>query len=193
MASTVGERLSEALEDRGWTAMDLERALPDVKGSSNEQIRRYTRGGSDPNLEFLETASEALGVSRAWLWPGIGAKRAGAASLGERSLYDVVSAETEEQRQTFDATLSKLRGFQDLTPLVKALFQNALARWIGPPRQKTFEECEDRTVQLWGLLLAPLEKLGTRGELAAEPSHRRETDYLVAMLHALMLAMPEWD
>ncbi len=69
------------------------------------------------------------------------------------------------------------------------MFLEALTRFLGPTkgcRPPQPEQIRGRAKELWAMLHYPLGKRGFRK--VAEG--RGQTDYLVAMLQALMLAMP---
>ena len=103
-------------------------------------------------------------------------------------LGPVVGAKTAEEKADFDRRMKKLK-LPFPTETINLLFQNAAARWIA--EQGTYEERMEKVETLAGLLKAPLEQFKTDLILARD-GRRGETDYMVAMLHALMLAMPEW-
>ena len=59
----VKNRLSEALNYRGWTAADLSRR----SGVSKGLISRYLSGSVTPKQSKVEVLANSLGVSPSWL------------------------------------------------------------------------------------------------------------------------------
>ena len=81
-----------------------------------------------------------------------------------------------------------VKGLWLLTETQRLLFQNACARLIV--QRDSYRMRKRKVEKLWRLLKEPIAQLGTEREPLQEGG-RLETDYTIAMLHALMLAMPE--
>jgi hypothetical protein len=178
MDSTAA-RLKKALDDNGRTIRWLSLQLAGVRGSAYASVYRYvTDPDVTPPLEFLVAAADALDRSLSWLLYG--------RESFSRTLHDVAGAVTDEQRADFDARMTKLPDLQ--TETTRLLFQNAAARWCQD--RGSYEERADKVAKLAQMLAGPLDEFGTRAELEKD-GRRGETDYIIAQLNALMLAMPK--
>ena len=155
--------LRRALQKNGKTAQDL----ADATGYSYGAVKEYVRGDSPMPGKFIRGAALFLGeLEEEWL-------------AGSREkLYRTLEAEGAKQRAQVDAV--ELPG---MTPTEEAVLRAMIARWnkAVPCR---FSERLKRLAELARMMDAPLERFGT--ELEA----RELSDFRLAQLHALSLAMP---
>ncbi|MGN0343402.1 MAG: helix-turn-helix domain-containing protein [Lachnospiraceae bacterium] len=63
MVETFGDRLQQALIDKGWKQIDLANAT----GFSKARISQWVHNKYIPNAEGLNRIAESLGVSETWL------------------------------------------------------------------------------------------------------------------------------
>ena len=63
MGETFGDRLQQALIDKGWKQVDLAHAT----GFSKARISQWVHNKYIPNAEGLNRIAESLGVSETWL------------------------------------------------------------------------------------------------------------------------------
>ena len=75
-ATRVGDRMSTALQRRGWDARRFHgemrpRLNGGKSGSAYNTILAYLNNQSEPSLEFLRQAADVLGVRQEWLIVGV--------------------------------------------------------------------------------------------------------------------------
>lgn len=170
-------------------------------GHSYRSVFDYLKGRTEPSRAFLKAAARVLRVRYAWLDAG----------EGEMTESQVVIAEATAVHATHEAVmmihrrragaappvidapataayLAMLAPELAKSPVAKPVLAEAWDRYVAgsptpPDAARTLELVKD----LWALVEAPLKLRGMRTEW----TDRTRTDYYVAMLHALTLAMPE--
>lgn len=174
---TIASRLRAAIE-RWGSIRRFADAMPKVRGATYGMIHRYLKGETDPPLEFLEAAAGVLGVRVEWLAHGKEPMTAREERVSELE-RDRVGADLLE-----NAAIA--RGF---TPGTRALLFDAWRRLAaGVPQQDIPErDLIVMAAQLLALLDLPTQLWGFKHEMP----ERELNDYAVAMLSALMRAMPE--
>ena len=199
----VGERLQEALNRKGWSAYKLSEAMKarGFQRCSHPTIRRYLLGETQPQQEFIHGAARILEVRPEWLLGDTGGPLVGGHEVTATALYEMACGpdEDDESRLDFDRVLRrKFQEYGDLTPLVSILFGNTYARLVkykAAQREDALGATEraECAGDLGGRLLNDWHKFrGTpnRTEWESVFASREFTDYAVARLHAMMLAMP---
>jgi transcriptional regulator with XRE-family HTH domain len=173
---TIGDRLREALAGSTYTI----KAASEELGVPYSTLRRYLDDARyPPPTNLLIAASELCGVSPEWLLTGLGSKQP------DRTMAETLEAENEADIRRVSQAWSEISGRLNPTPTEEQAFRSYLARWLKADPVPTLEDRINRMVQLAEMLEAPLAVFGS--ELDA----RRTTDYRLAMLQALGLAMPE--
>lgn len=187
----IGERLRSAIEAwRDGSIRDFQRemARSGARGSSYATIHSYLADRTRPSEEFLRAAAELLGVRFEWLRDGAGAP----AEREQEILTAAISGLTGEWKidpGRFAEVMRKILGPTTMTPAALAAYFEGLHRYLGQaPVSETFSgaQMELFAHHLWRLVTHPLEAWGFRKDLDG----REWTDYVTAMMHALMLAMP---
>jgi transcriptional regulator with XRE-family HTH domain len=167
---TVGERLRQAVEERG-SIRQFQRKVAKlcqergIGGSSYSMIYKYLQGTRPVPLPFAGVAAELLGVSEAWLLTGEG---------------DIRAAERDPlaERAPLIAQLD--------SPLIWDAFLAVLARFETACMERPTEaESLDMAEALHHMITEPLE-IVVRGI-----SLRQIHDFVVAQALALMLVAPE--
>ena len=175
----AGPNLHRELEKQGIdvTVFQKEMKRRGVRGSAYSTIWGYLKGRVEPAREFLQEASDYLGVREEYLLTGEGPR-----------------TENEERLAKFedrgpgspfvDVPLEQL----GLTPGTRELFHEAWRRYVAAvPGDLNDKELVRLAAALWGLFQIPSRMWGFQHEM----SGRHLNDYVTAMLHALMLAMPD--
>jgi transcriptional regulator with XRE-family HTH domain len=197
----IAERLRQAVKDSRKSIRWLQRTLAaqHVKGSSYATVHAYLQGRTEPPQDFLRTVARVLNVRPEWLIAGEGA--ATQAALRVESWLDpweeVGTAAGKRMQRTRELLLKQLPVFERLPRTVRHLLTDALVRYEAgtPGRHVTDERLAELARQLWALMARPLRTWGFRNDLDPERGElllqsRDFADYGVAMLHALMLALP---
>ena len=200
--NTPGKRLEQAMRVMGKSLNGLHKALnaTGVRGSSYGSVQNYAKGTSEPPLEFLFAAADHLGVRRDWLVDDLGPMlecdqevervipepASEEADLPEEVLRFLsgsapdISADFEGHGRTWGA---------DTSPTVRRLFIDVLKRRVALTQSnRDLEKGEilEIAVQLGRMAWEPWAQLS--GGIKSD-SYEWEA-YAVAILHALMLAMP---
>ena len=200
--TVFGERLGEALKLKGWTAYRLSQAMAktSVRGRTYPAIKRYLDGSTLPDGDFLTAVARLLEVPSGFLFGEPRGAEATSHKVTATALYEMARGpdEDEESRRDFDRVLRrKFQEYGDLTPLVSILFGNTYARLVkykAAQREDALGATEraECAGDLGGRLLNDWHKFrGTpnRTEWESVFASREFTDYAVARLHAMMLAM----
>lgn len=181
--SGVGARLAGLLKRRGISVSAFQEALhkKSVPGSGYSTVFGYLKGRVEPAPEFVRAAAAQLGIRYEWLTTGDGEE-----------------TEAEQTVTKKEAIADPFGDYGILGDLVlmgwssgaRALFHDAWRRYVAGVR--TDKEIPQVTVTVLGLMilklvLLPSELWGFKHRL----SEREEADFHIAMLRALMLAMPE--
>jgi hypothetical protein len=184
---SVAQRLAQAIEASPYNvksfAAEMEKRLP--RGATYSNVRRYLDESEKwehltPSHQFMESAADVLGVSPTWLMRGRGG------ILPDRDLKEVLNASEGELDQAAAAWADILsRVFTDSTPTERQLFRSVLARWLKSDPLDRLEDRIARMKRLAEMMESP------RQEFGAELDARRQTDFRLAMLHALSVAMRE--
>lgn len=194
----IAQRLQEALDLKGRSAYWLaeQMADTDVRGRSYPAIKRYLAANepATPNERFVDKAAQILQVPPAWLLGAPGDPRAAMTVPVDRSLYDVGRGLNEgpADEDAFQARLKReLPEYAAWTPLVRVMFHNAhrrrLYRLSEQARDVGAVDRAKAAVDLGQRLLADWREIGREtGDDWTSPAW---TDYAVARLHAMMLAM----
>ena len=192
-------RLQEAILLRGLSIRGFVRLLEGqgVPRSSYATIHRYLSGETPPPLEFLRTAARLLDLREEWLVLGIGPPPTSEAGVG--------SAQVELPDSDF--WTGNVRWLPESVVRIRDHAPTLTAGFVGDPVNSLFWEVmrrvavasEDQPLgtrqigavatAIQSLVDTPLTLLGLtagKGPPKDQPEH---TDYLVAMLHALSLAV----
>ena len=102
----------------------------------------------------------------------------------------------ERLRKARELLLKNIPQFEGLPRVVRAAFEDALVRYVEQIAPNVADaQLAKLAGTLWGLMRQPLRVRGFRRDLdpATHSQYRSPefTDYAVAMLHALTLAMPK--
>ena len=89
---TIGARLALAMQQKGQSVRDFQRAMESRKGgkilgTSYANIRRYLLTGAEPSPSFLRAAAEELGVRVEWLSFNSGSRQ-DPQPAGDRDVFD---------------------------------------------------------------------------------------------------------
>lgn len=150
---------------------------PPIPGVTLPSIQSYVRTEDpvEPSLDFLRAAADLLGVRFAWLVAG----------EGEMTTAEERVSELEAQPRMIDEAAEA----HGLDPATRALFFAAWRRLVAGLAEKDVPEfyLMSLAADLLGLLELPRRLWGYAHEL----DERTFNDFAAALLHALMLAMPE--
>ena len=170
----IGERLGDAIK-RSGTVRAFSAAMSQwgVRGGSRRMIHSYLAGTSTPSLQFLEAAAAVLDVSEVWLVLGKEPMR----SMVDEDLTATVEAEWEwiiVGSETIRAQLHALlnRRIVAAKSLGGEVDESRILEWAQDIRDRVKGPWDD-----W-----------TRGIGSTEADWY---NYRVAMVHALMLALPD--
>ncbi len=219
------ERLKEAMDHSGWSINRLRKHLKaqGVRGSSYGSVRNYlgrTQTPSEPPLEFLLAAAEAMGVNPEYLAHGkehLTAAHEASAAVAEAAQPDVEDWKTTLAENLRDAVLRELRAERpEIHPEVKAAMEEAgvsdasghIPYWVAPLgevwhqliaapdnpfRQQGVDllsATDPPEVRIAQALAAPLKALGV------EAKGLKETDafghYILAMIPGLLILGREY-
>ena len=188
---TIGARLREEIESWGSIReFQREIAKTGVRGTSYATLHSYLADKTRPSEEFLRAAARLLEARFEWLRDGSGAPKERDQRITDAlfsALFPGRDLE-DETRLPLGAPFSIAQAvpeLTDLSPAELAMFSEALRRYLASaPADEVFgfTELIAASELLWRLLKYPLEQPGFRHELTM--------DYVIAMLHALTLAMP---
>ncbi len=170
-----------------------------MRGASYASVFGYLKGRTEPGQDFLHAAARVLNVRPEWLIAGEVA--ATQAALRVESWLDpweeIGTAAGKRMQRTRELLLKQLPVFERLPRTGRHLLTDALVRYEAgtPGRHVTDERLAELARQLWALVARPLRTWGFRHDLDPERGElllqsREFADYGVAMLHALMLALP---
>lgn len=198
----VAQRFKQALQDSRKSIRWLHRTLKNdgVRGASYASVHSYLKARTEPPLDFLTAAAKALGVRPEWLIAGEGAPTR--AALNIESWVDpweeIGTRRGLLTRRIREQLLVWVPMFERLPRTVRHLFVEAVIRFVeasSTPEKMTDVQIAQLAGDLWLFVERPLKAWGFRHEL--DPGHERFNlnerafaDYAVAMLHALMLAIP---
>jgi transcriptional regulator with XRE-family HTH domain len=187
-----------------------------ARGSSYSGLRHYVTGAvKNPRPNIVEAAAHALGVSPEWLLTGEGSPHPTAGHIEaeletaeqENRIYalpvshaEAVAAAAHElkefHRERKAAGVQKQRAEKGIfnSPLLESIAARSVFRVAWG---RLADGCRDRDLSpekmnaIGRLLLdqieSPLRSWGYRSDSAASP--RELEDYVIALLHALMIAM----
>jgi hypothetical protein len=190
---TVSDRLKEALNGRSirWLASELKKS--GVRGASYGSLYGYIKRGRSPSPDLLGAIADVLGLRRSWLILGEGPRSGQTTSVPTSTLVGgaQVGAWAELLGQLDPMTraaYTAIPELEGLSPAVTSMFVEALGRYAGSGRgfRQTPDRLQALAKELWSLVRYPLGKRGFRKSIEG----RAETDYLVTMIQALMLALP---
>ena len=209
---SFGTRFKRALDSANMSVRAFGRRLDDegekrVRGGSYPTLHRYLKDDASarPSAEFVDTAARILGVRPQWLMSGNEemTETRQRASGGFRStpLHRIASDQDEDDAQSRKAFWAGWKGgvhagadkptYERMPPVVQVVFGNALARLVLA--NPTALDPADRgriAARLLNLAMRPFDEFMTDAPL---DDSRAITDYMLAMLHGIMLAMPERD
>ena len=180
--STPAGRLKAEIESWGSKRAFAEAmAETGVRGSTRTMIHRYLRGDPEPPPRVLRAAAEVLGVSPEYLIRGEGPRTE---TERKAALRAVKPARAEKERLT-DLVLAT----KGLTSGTRELFSDAWRRFAAgaPDRELDENQVMVLGITLLELLDMPAKLWGFNHKLTG----RQLNDFANALLHALMLAMPE--
>lgn len=195
-ARAIRDRLEQYAKDRWGSWYEFERSckIPRSTGSG----WRHPKTPSVPETVHLVRLARKGDLNPTWLLTGRGSQ-----TLTDERVSSAI--EPWEELTAEGARLAKAeRSFLDAVPVfgslpreVRATLAEALIRCAksgtGPQPQLTDHLLEELARELWQLVVCPLARWGLRRDLdpSTRPFTRRAfSDYALAMLHALMLAMP---
>lgn len=192
----VPDRLRKAIE--GWrtgSIREFQREIDPicktrrVRGSSYSMVHSYLRGDPVPPVAFLEIAAEVLGVRAAWLLSGEGKPYSETGGEGLTTITMLLMDMSPDMYATGGPTLAAafLEAFDRLKETCPDLVGVSFTRSDMQGRQ---EETARLQELLKELIFEPL-RLIRYLEQPGEWDYRQLIDYSLAMIHALMLAMPE--
>jgi hypothetical protein len=210
MQGIIGRRVQERLLERGKNPHWLHGKLQadEYKGLGSRSygaISKYVRGQGSPPQDWTVAVASELGVRVAWLY-GHGPKFEQDYPVATTYLFDIGrrAEETMDYAVAFWRIVNdKKKGFPQysrLTPAIRTLFHNAFGRRVlvgkdigrllpWKERAKHAVEIGRALLDDWKLCGRPIDEPQSTVE---DPLHSRLfTDYAVARLHAMMLAMPE--
>jgi len=183
----VGDRLRDAIKWRGWSIRRFQRELErvckkrEIRGCSYPTIHRYLKNENEPSVEFLRSAARLLQVREEWLITGI----------GERT--------TPEEIVTYQPTVSvtllehATRKLRMAGPVVEPVLLELLRRLLASCPDVS-ESDPGYVARLGGsiqeLVLEPLRRFDPHFAKGKDRTGEQHVDYLLAMLHALMFAVP---
>ena len=184
---TISARLRWAINRTGRSLRDVQQELAKrgVRGSSYASFHGYVTNPDEiPPLELLTAAADVLGVRPAWLAFNEGEPT----EEGER-----LRQEMEDREEELGALLEERLPIPGGIPeVLRALFFDTLARWWFARKRileeagqeaPTLEEVADDVI---AAMLSPL-RYWAVGSITRD----RFTEYAIAMLHALRVAMPD--
>lgn len=157
-----------------------------VTGSSYASLHRYYSGEIGPRLDILLAAAPVLDVSPKWLAYGEGeATETDAASRRVRGAVDARAGED----YPVAARADEIPIIDLLPPHARSVFWHVLERYAaGSPDTLGEDEVLALGVSLARFLVVPYWVWGFRHDLMGTPE--AFGTYAVAMLHALVLALP---
>lgn len=197
--ATIGERLRIAIRrmpargrERGIRLFQkqMEERYPGVTGTSYPSIHSYLQNRTAPPLEFLAAAAELLGVREEWLANGEGEM------TEERQR--IMKAAPEPVEEDIDDVLEEaFPGYKALPAIVQYTFADVLGRAAEAQMLNLASQLDGRRVlpngyirlmaaEFGKLLMLPTTHFGF-GPM--DTGSREFTDYALAMLHALSLAI----
>ena len=196
------ERLRDAIALRG-SVRAFQRKLKGlgVRGGSYASVRRYLKCDVAPPAGFFMVAARVLQVREQWLVDGEGAMTEAEQAAAE-SITSVIpigiATETDSALPVTPVLGSevarrqleeRLRAFTKGEPDAAVLFHLAVKRLVAaaPNVNPSPELVADAGEVLYDILMAPMNRL--RVDRPVSP--RERTDYFVAALHAVMLAIPD--
>ncbi len=196
---TVAERLKFALRKQERTIDSLLQGVKKakVRGASRARVYAYL-AGAEPTPTFLRAAARELGVREAWLFTGEGQMtepEQGLRASQELAVMEGLTARGRRWQEATGAILEAVPALERASPVVRTMFAEAVFRSVGGSRGgwATKAELGERATAVWSRLLDPLTQPGFDPTLDPRRSRGfdadRFTDYAVAMLHALTLAM----
>lgn len=196
---TAVRRLKQALREQGKSVRWLQRTLADqkVRGSSYRSVYNYLQGQTPPPVGFLRATADALKVRAAWLITGDGAPTEAAVRIETliEPWEEMGTATGKRLQKARELLLKSIPRFEGLPRVVRAAFEDALVRYVegGQTGNVTDQQLAKFAARLWELLRRPFRVRGFRRDLDPEKQSQYRnpafTDYAVAMLHALTLAM----
>ena len=185
---TISARLRWAINRTGRSLREVQQELAKrgIRGSSYASFHGYVTNPEEiPPLELLAAAAEVLGVRAAWL-----AFNDGEPTEERQALRQEIEARGED----LGALLEERLPIEGVPEALRALFSDTLSRWWLARRLvlqdagqeiPTLEEVADDIV---AAILAPL-RYWAVGSITRD----RFTEYAIAMLSALRLAIPDYD
>jgi hypothetical protein len=202
MGGIIGQRVHDRLLEMGknphWLHGKLQAKKYDGLGSrSYGAISKYVRGQGSPPQDWTAAVADELGVRVAWLY-GHGS-RFEEEPLAATYLFDIGrrAEETMEVAPAFWRIVHK--GFPlygQLSPVVRTVFHNAYGRHVKVGRRAEdllpWRERAKCAVELGKTLQDDWIRNGrSTEEINPDRPPRAWTDYALARLHAMMVAMPE--
>jgi transcriptional regulator with XRE-family HTH domain len=201
----IGDRLREALTHKRWSAHRLFRELEESGIPGTASYASISSYQNEPNademvsLAYAKAVAEKLEVRKEWFGFGSGEMteeeeeqaRQAREGIHDYPIYSIrrdadSAPESAEDEAAFGEVLEDgFPEYSEFTPTVMHVFNNAYARWIkyGMGPQGAVERAKV-AVELGRLVLEPLRTFKTKLDT------RSHTDFMLAQLHALMLAIP---
>ncbi len=182
--STIGSRLRIAINNWqpvGGSIRSFQREAEliskkrHINGASYPMIHRYLKDKAVPSVRFLRVAAELLEVREAWL----------ICDEGDRTEIE------DSARQLGRERPFAVDGWADeVDVLFQAILRRLLASCVDAPQITNDNIWEVRSL-LFDMLFAPLTSLQTEEYSNVFQSLGAMSDYLIATLHAIGLAIPE--
>ena len=179
--SGAGGRIKDELKSRGRSVRDLQVTLEKkgVRGSAYSTVWKYMENHVEPAAEFVRAAADELGLREEYLLKG------------------------QYPKSVVEGRVTKQENLRPGSPLIdevldnlgwsegpRALFHEAWRRYAAGAQGKR-QLLDAQLIQLGATLLMLVEVPKKIWGFQHTMSGRQRDDYAVAMLHALMLAMPD--
>jgi transcriptional regulator with XRE-family HTH domain len=205
-ADSVGHRLSERLQERGWGYEEFHRRVREAaggaRGSSYGSVWAYVNGKvSEPRPAVVRAMAEVLDVTYDWLMTGKGPRTVEDAARDRRT--EAASPRPSVQRGSIDRVGRLLRAMEEARERMPPEAARLVGRngrvieqlvidllesdGLGLDRYAEGEVAEATRLVAW-LLILPLDALGAQD---LPDSRDRSESYLLSMAAAIRLALPE--
>ena len=179
--SGAGPRIWDELKARDIPVTVFQREMEGerkIRGSAYSTVWSYLKGRVEPAAEFVREAGDYLGVREEYLIKGELPKTEGEHQVSRQENLSPGSPMVERVLES--------RGWP---PGPRALFHEAWRRYVAGATDA--EIPEDTLLRLGASLLVLVQTPSRLWGFQHEMSARQQDDFAVAMLQALMLAMPE--